>query len=151
MSEAGDSLGAHTSGSTEPVVVFRSSDPIECGSIASALSEAGVQAWLHDDPASLTGPGLEWLEISVGRPSCVSVPACMRQHAISVITGLRPRAYPSKELPEPPPFWWTSQQAIQGFGFRASTVGRVAAWLAVAASVLGIIISLVRLWQGRAF
>lgn len=135
--------GAGTHEGTEPVVVFRSSDPIECASIASALSEAGVQAWVHDDPAFHTGYGSGLLEVSVGRPSCVSVPAQSREHALGLVSGLAPRARLVQNR--------AASDAVHGVGYQVPTRGRVIAWLIVAAFVLGLIASGVRLCRGQPF
>ena len=143
MLESGIHSGAGTPEGTEPIVVFRSSDAVECASIASALSEVGVKAWVHDDPAFYMGHGSELLEVSVGRPSCVSVPAQSREHALGIISGLGPRARSLQHR--------VASDPIHGFGYQVPTRGRAIAWLIVAAFVLGLIASGIRLWRGQPF
>ena len=143
MTDTSVPLGAGFQQAAEPTVVFRSSDPVECGAIASALSEAGVQAWLHDDPAYFLGSGDACLELCAGRPSCVSVPAQMQQHALGIIQALKPRAYREQRRLQAEPF--------QGFGYQAPTRGRVLAWLVVAVFVVLLVIAIVRLWHGQSF
>jgi hypothetical protein len=135
--------GVGTHEGADPVVVFRSSDPIECASIASALSDVGVQAWVHDDPAFQTVYGSGLLEVSVGRPSCVSVPAPSREHALGIVSGLDPRADRVQNR--------ESSYPIQGLGYQVPSRGRVNASLIVAAFVVGLIVSGIRLWRGQPF
>lgn len=138
-SAAPSGVGTHEGG--EPVVVFRSSNPVECASVASALSDAGLQAWVHDDPALHLGYGTEWLEASVGRPSCVSVPAQGREHALRIIGGLFPYASSVQQR--------AASDPVHGLGHRVTGRGRFIAWLALAAFTLWLVYSVVRLWRGQ--
>jgi len=135
--------GVGTREGSEPVVVFRSSDPVECGSIASALSDSGLQAWVHDDPPLHLGYGTEWLEASVGRPSCVSVPAHGREQALRIIGSLFPGALSGQQR--------ASSDPVHGLGHRVTGRGRLIAWLALAALMLWLVSSVARLWRGQGF
>ena len=128
---------------TQPVVVFRSSDPIEAGRIANALAEAGVKSWVHDDVALQLPWGLETLELSLGRPSCVSVPATAREQALRIISGLRPRAFPAQSR--------SGVEPIHGFGFQAPARGRLLAWVVLAGLLLIGLASVLQVLRGRPF
>ncbi|HEY3349765.1 MAG TPA: hypothetical protein VGM13_08330 [Thermoanaerobaculia bacterium] len=141
MLESAASSGLDTLEDSEPVVVFRSSNPVECASVASALSDAGLQAWVHDDPSLHLGYGTEWLEASVGRPSCVSVPAHSRVHALRIIGGLFPNTLSVQQR--------ASSDPVHGLGHRVTGRGRLIAWLALAALTLWLVYSVARLWRGH--
>ncbi len=117
-----------------PVVVFRSSDPIEAGQVASALQDAGITAWLHDDPAALQRSVLEPFTVSLGQPSCVSVPGHDQARALSVIGSLRPDLAVACPAEMSAPY--------SGVGQRPALAGRVLAWAGIAVALLGLVFTL---------
>jgi hypothetical protein len=74
----------------EPVVVFRSNDPDECGAVAGALSDQNVQAWIHDDVAAPFA-ATAWSGV-LPWPACVSVRAVDRDQALAFIATMIPGA-----------------------------------------------------------
>ncbi len=120
---------------SEPVVVFRSTERAECGAVAGALVDQGLQAWVHDDFSSALDT--TWLDLR-GRPACVSVPREERDRALALVASMVPNARAQRREPLDP---------IHGRGQTISAGWRVFALLALIGFAAFGIVRLVQLFE----
>ena len=108
--------------STELVVVFRSTDPLEAGLVASALQDAGMMPLLRQDlPGGLSLPPV-LTEPIVGQPTAVWLPKGDLDEAVTLIQGMPGSRRPAFEHAAGP-------GPILGAGARPNERARALAWV----------------------
>lgn len=108
--------------STELVVVFRSTDPLEAGLVASALQDAGMMPLLRQDlPGGLSLPPV-LTEPIVGQPTAVWLPKGDLAEAVALIRGMPGHRRPAYAIP-------AGSGPILGAGARPNDKARALAWV----------------------